>query len=88
MHRTLKTCPKCSKKRRADTILDAILYGSVLVKGFEKELAGAIFTRLIDLSGYAWIATSLRHRSDEIATAIRAYLAKGRTFLEKASIQR
>ena len=39
-------------------------------------------TEVVDLSGYPWIRAGLSHRAGEIAAAIRAYYAKGKTFLD------
>ena len=62
--------------------IDSILIDSIAVQEFKAELVGATMTPLVDLSGHVWIRTSLQHRAKEIAEAIRAYRAKGRTFID------
>jgi hypothetical protein len=61
---------------------DAILIDGLSAKNFKSELAGATMTKLVNLSGHPWIRTSLKHRASDITNAIRAYRAKGRTFLD------
>ncbi|MEX0299956.1 MAG: hypothetical protein AB3N28_12870 [Kordiimonas sp.] len=60
----------------------ALLVNSATAARFENELNGATQTVIGDLSVYTWLRSSLKHRSDEIAEAIRAYKAKGKTFLD------
>ncbi len=60
----------------------ALLVNSATAARFETELKGSIQTVIGDLSVYTWLRSNLKHRSDEIADAIRAYKAKGKTFLD------
>tara|TARA_B100000315_G_scaffold260857_1_gene326431 strand:- start:2569 stop:3264 length:696 start_codon:yes stop_codon:yes gene_type:complete len=60
----------------------AILMSSTIVSNFPNEFKGATMTKLVDLSGYPWIRTGLKHRSAEIAQAIRAYRARGHAFTD------
>jgi len=60
----------------------AILITDRTAKELEMELAGATVTRIVDLTRYTWIRSDLKHRAEEIAQAIRAYRAKGRTFFD------
>ena len=72
------------QKRR----VDAILIDRTAARNFEAELAGATMTKVADVSGYPWIRAGLKHLADEIAAAIRAYRAKGQTFLDDVAADR
>ncbi len=66
----------------------ALLINSATAEKFEEELKGASLTAIGDLSVYVWLSTNLKHRADEIDKAIRAYKAKGRTFLDPLSSEK